>query len=217
MLVAIWFRRVAISDYTLKDFAECHSRPHNLTASSNLQRFRTAPGTETQRKPQAQKAKKNTKDHEVKSTIRFFPEYFFVPVVVAAVAFVFLCASVVKNLPTGDNTSMRILLSGSSGLVGTELLPSLTVAQYEVSRLVRTKAGKNDVQWDPERPLLPNLVDGFDAVIHLAGENIAGRWTPEKKAQIRNSRVQGTRTLVEALMNAVRKPRVFICASAIGY
>ena len=112
---------------------------------------------------------------------------------------------------------MRILLSGSSGLVGTELLPSLTVAQYEVSRLVRTKGGKNDVQWDPERPLLPNLVEGFDAVIHLAGENIAGRWTPEKKAQIRNSRVQGTRTLVEALMNAVRKPRVFICASAIGY
>ena len=112
---------------------------------------------------------------------------------------------------------MRILLSGSSGLVGTELLPSLTVAQYEVSRLVRGNAGTHDVEWNLDRPLLPNLVDGFDAVIHLAGENIASRWTPEKKAQIRNSRVQGTRNLVEALTNTARKPRVFICASAIGY
>lgn len=112
---------------------------------------------------------------------------------------------------------MRILLSGSSGLIGTELLPSLTVAQYEVSRLVRGKAGKSDVEWNPERPLSPNVVEGFDAVIHLAGENIAGRWTPEKKAQIRNSRVRGTRNLVDALMNTPRKTRVFISASAIGY
>jgi uncharacterized protein len=112
---------------------------------------------------------------------------------------------------------MRILLSGSSGLIGTDLLPSLSVAQYEVSRLVRGKAGKNDVEWNLDRPLLPNLVDGFDAIIHLAGENIAGRWTPEKKAEIRNSRVQGTRSLVEGLANTARKPRVFVCASAIGY
>src|SRR5579862_7365084 len=112
---------------------------------------------------------------------------------------------------------MRILLSGSTGLIGAELLPSLTVAQYEVSRLMRGKAGKNDVEWNPERPLSSNLVEGCEAVIHLAGENIAGRWTPEKKAQIRNSRVQGTRSLVDALTNTARKPRVFVCASAIGY
>lgn len=112
---------------------------------------------------------------------------------------------------------MRILVSGSSGLLGTELLPSLGVAQHEVSRLVRGKAGKNDVQWDPERPLSPKLVEGFDAVVHLAGETIVGRWTPQKKAQIRNSRVQGTRNLVDALVNTARKPRVLITASAIGY
>ncbi len=112
---------------------------------------------------------------------------------------------------------MRILLSGSSGLIGSELLPSLNVAQYEVSRLVRGKAGKDDVHWAPERPLSPKLVEGFDAVVHLAGENIAGRWTPEKKTRIRNSRVLGTRTLVEALAGTSKKPRVLITASAIGY
>jgi uncharacterized protein len=112
---------------------------------------------------------------------------------------------------------MRILVSGSSGLIGTELLPSLNVAQHDVSRLARGKAGKNDVQWDPERPLSPKLVEGFDAVVHLAGETIVGRWTPEKKAQIRNSRVEGTRNLVDALVNTARKPRLLITASAIGY
>jgi len=112
---------------------------------------------------------------------------------------------------------MRILVSGSSGLIGSELVPSLGVAQHEVSRLAREKAGKTDVPWSPERQLSPKLVEGFDAVVHLAGETIAGRWTREKKLAIRNSRIQGTRTLVEALANTSRKPRVLITASAIGY
>ena len=112
---------------------------------------------------------------------------------------------------------MRILVSGSSGLVGSELVPSLGVAQHEVSRLVRDRAGKTDVQWNPERQLSPKLVEGFDAVVHLAGETIAGRWTREKKLAIRNSRVLGTRTLVDALVNTSKKPRVLITASAVGY
>src|SRR5215470_5565520 len=105
----------------------------------------------------------------------------------------------------GDNTSMRILVSGSSGLIGEELVPSLNVAQHEVSRLVRQRPGRGDVQWDPDRTLSPKLVEGFDALVHLAGETIVGRWTPEKKARIRNSRVIGTRNLVEALANASKR------------
>jgi uncharacterized protein (TIGR01777 family) len=117
----------------------------------------------------------------------------------------------------GENAFMRILVSGSSGLVGSELVPSLGVAQHEISRLVRGKASRGDVPWSPERPLSPKLVEGFDAVVHLAGESVAGRWTREKKVAIRNSRIQGTRTLVEALANTTRRPRVLISASATGY
>jgi uncharacterized protein (TIGR01777 family) len=67
------------------------------------------------------------------------------------------------------------------------------------------------------RPLSPDLVSGFEAVIHLAGETIAGRWTPARKKSILESRVQGTKHLAEALAHTPSRPRVFICASAIGY
>lgn len=85
-------------------------------------------------------------------------------------------------------------------------------------RLVRgTAAGGGQVAWDPAVAIAPEAVSGFDAVIHLAGESIFGRWSAAKKRKIHDSRVAGTLNLASALARAEEKPRVFVCASAIGY
>ncbi len=112
----------------------------------------------------------------------------------------------------------RILVSGVSGPIGTALLPSLKTRGYEVTRLVRGAAsGEGQIAWNPSRPIAPGMVSGFDAVIHLAGESIVGRWTKTKKLKIRGSRVAGTTTLAEALAGAQYKPQVFVGSSAVGY
>lgn len=116
----------------------------------------------------------------------------------------------------------RVLVSGVSGPIGTALVPSLKANGATVTRLVRagSKAGAMDeaqIPWDPTQPISPEAVSGFDAVIHLAGEGIVGRWTAAKKAAIRDSRVAGTRNLAEALARAKEKPQVFVSSSAIGY
>ncbi len=112
----------------------------------------------------------------------------------------------------------RILLTGVSGPIGAALLPSLKTRGYEVVRLVRgTAQGENQIPWDPAQPIAPEKVSGFDAVVHLAGETIMGRWTPAKKARIRDSRVIPTGHLAQALAQAKDKPSVFVCSSAIGY
>jgi hypothetical protein len=112
----------------------------------------------------------------------------------------------------------RILVSGASGLIGRALLPGLQQRGFTITRLTRGKPGGSDqICWDPLQPLTPELVSGFDAVIHLAGESIVGRWTEAKKKQILDSRVQGTQHLAEALAKAARRPQVFISGSAIGY
>lgn len=112
----------------------------------------------------------------------------------------------------------RILVSGGSGLIGSALLPHLYSRGYDVARLVRGPAtGKEQISWDPAQPLSADAVSGFDAVIHLAGESIIGRWSAAKKAKIRESRVAGTRHLAEALAHSKRKPLVWVCGSAIGY
>jgi uncharacterized protein len=114
--------------------------------------------------------------------------------------------------------SGRILVSGSSGLIGAALLDALRTGGYEVTRLVRGAAsGRGRIAWDPVQPLAPESVSGFDAVVHLAGESIVGRWTREKKRRILDSRVQGTRKLAEALAAASQRPRSLISASAIGF
>jgi uncharacterized protein (TIGR01777 family) len=111
----------------------------------------------------------------------------------------------------------RILVSGVSGPIGAALLPSLKTRGYEVIRLVRGAAtGVGQILWDPAKPIAPQAVSGFDAVIHLAGESIVGRWTAEKKSKIRDSRVVGTSNLAQALAHAKDKPQVFICSSAVG-
>jgi uncharacterized protein (TIGR01777 family) len=112
----------------------------------------------------------------------------------------------------------KILVSGVSGPIGAALLPSLKSSGWSVVRLVRGGAtGNGQIAWDPATPISPQLVSGFDAVIHLAGESIFGRWTAGKKAKIRESRVAGTFNLASALAQAEEKPKVFISGSAIGY
>ncbi|HXZ42581.1 MAG TPA: TIGR01777 family oxidoreductase [Terriglobales bacterium] len=112
----------------------------------------------------------------------------------------------------------KVLVSGSSGLIGSVLCSFLTADGYQITRLVRgTSSGENQIAWDLDRPLSPESVSGFDAVVHLAGESIVGRWTDEKKAAIRHSRVSKTKNLAKALAEAPQRPQVFISASAIGY
>jgi len=109
-------------------------------------------------------------------------------------------------------------MSGASGLVGSALVPFLESRGYRVTRLVRHKPrNESELQWNPTRTIPTQLVSGFDAVIHLSGENIAGRWTEQKKCRIRESRVFSTEFLAQAVAKADLPPSTFICASAIGY
>lgn len=113
---------------------------------------------------------------------------------------------------------MNILASGTSGPIGGALLPALTSVGHHVTRLVRRPpAGADEIQWEPAKPVVPETVSGYDAVIHLAGETIVGHWDEKKKQRIRDSRINSTHSLVQALAQAAQKPRVLITASAIGY
>ena len=116
---------------------------------------------------------------------------------------------------------MKILISGSHGLVGSALIKSLTANGHEVMRLVRhaRAVGAPEIEWQPDKGLIDKEhLEGVDAVVHLAGENIAeGRWTSEKKRAILGSRVKGTALLSETLATLHHPPAVFLSASAIGY
>ena len=113
---------------------------------------------------------------------------------------------------------MKVLVTGSTGFIGSALVSALTAAGHQVTRLVRKLAGAGEVRWDPTAGAIDTGgLEGHDAVVHLAGENIAGRWTAAKKQRIRESRVNGTRLLTEALAKLSRRPRALVCASAIGY
>src|SRR3954465_12808568 len=114
---------------------------------------------------------------------------------------------------------MNVLISGASGLVGSALIPALVERGDRVIRLVRHAAepGAPEIHWSPGSRLDPEVLEGFEAVIHLAGENIFGRWTPAKKKAIYESRVGGAQTLSDAIAGCQRAPGVFLSASAIGY
>ena len=116
---------------------------------------------------------------------------------------------------------LRILISGASGLIGTALADFLRQQRHTVVSLVRREVidHSSEISWKPaEAWLEPASIEGFDAIVHLAGENIADkRWSPERKQQIIESRVRPTELLARCIKNLSKPPRVFISASAIGY
>jgi uncharacterized protein (TIGR01777 family) len=116
---------------------------------------------------------------------------------------------------------MKVLISGSHGLVGKALISSLVEDGHEVVRLVRGghTLGQLEIEWHPSQGRIDaQRLEGFDAVFHLAGESIAsGRWTDDKKRTIRDSRTKGTSLLSETIAQLSQPPAVFISASAIGY
>ena len=112
----------------------------------------------------------------------------------------------------------RVLISGASGPIGAALVSSLEHAGAEVVRLVRGSArNAGQISWNPTDDLATPAVSGFRAVIHLAGESVVGRWTAAKKKAVRESRVQGTRSVASALARTESKPKAFVCASAVGF
>ena len=112
---------------------------------------------------------------------------------------------------------LRIAVSGAGGLIGRALVPFLTTGGHTVVPLVRRKTEGDEIQWDYHRGRIDrSKLEGLDAVIHLAGEPIAARWTKDRRRLIRESRVIGTRFLAEALAWLERPPKVLVSASAIG-
>ncbi len=120
---------------------------------------------------------------------------------------------------------MKIIVTGATGLVGSALIPSLIADGHSVTCLVRgdnenpPHPGTTAARWNPETGTIDAAaLEGHDAAVHLAGENVAeGRWTDEKKKRIRDSREKGTRLIAETLAQLSDRPQVLACASAIGY
>lgn len=113
---------------------------------------------------------------------------------------------------------MRIAVSGASGLLGSALAPALRAAGHDVARLVRRKpGGADEVRWDPAQGTIDAAgLEGVDAVVNLAGENVGHRWTGPRKRRILESRVRGTRLLAETVAQLHPTPAL-VCVSAVGY
>ena len=123
-----------------------------------------------------------------------------------------------QTLQVPPESRIRVLLSGSSGLVGSVLLASLRRGN-DVVRLVRANPAADAILWQAETGSLdPAKLEGFDLVIHLAGENLAsGRWNASRKKRFRDSRVHGTSLLANSLARLSSPPKALLCASAIGF
>lgn len=123
-----------------------------------------------------------------------------------------------RHIGEGVLAPQRIAMTGASGLIGHELTAFLRTGGHEVVPLVRRVAGPNAIGWDPAKGTIDaERLEGFDTVVHLAGESVGQRWTPAVKQRVLASRIEGTRLLCETLAARERKPKVLISASAIGY
>jgi uncharacterized protein (TIGR01777 family) len=115
---------------------------------------------------------------------------------------------------------VKVAVSGATGLIGGALAARLSREGHHVIPLVRrpVSAGEQAIGWDPARGTIDRAaLAGCDAVVNLAGESVLGRWSPEKKRRIRESRVNGTQLVSEAIAGLSRRPRVLLAASAVGY
>lgn len=114
---------------------------------------------------------------------------------------------------------MKIAITGASGLIGSRLSEDLKQAGHQVQRIVRGNPRQADICWEPLKDKLDaKALEGLDAVIHLAGDNVGqGRWSPAKKQRILESRTHSTRLLAQTLARLSQPPQVLISASAAGY
>lgn len=129
-------------------------------------------------------------------------------------------ADLERHRPWRDAPPLRVAVTGSSGLLGTALCDFLTTGGHEVLRVVRRPArGPGEISWEPEAGRIEReKLEALDAVVHLAGENIAaGRWTDARMAAILASRTKGTRLLARTLPSLASPPKAFLSASASGY
>jgi len=128
-------------------------------------------------------------------------------------------ADLAMHATAAGHGPQHVLVTGGRGLIGSALLPMLTTGGHRVRTLTRaTPRGAGEVRWDPARGVLdPAAFDGVDAVVHLAGESIGARWTAERRRDILESRVAGTRLIAERIAALERPPRVWISASAVGF
>lgn len=116
---------------------------------------------------------------------------------------------------------MKIVLTGASGMIGRPLVEKLMAQRHDLVVLGRSQPKSDPVRfyrWDSEKDPVPvEAIEGAGAVIHLAGEPVSQRWNDEVKRRIRDSRVHGTRAIVEAIAKAAHKPSVLVSGSAVGY
>jgi uncharacterized protein (TIGR01777 family) len=113
---------------------------------------------------------------------------------------------------------MKVVITGASGLVGSALVSSLEADRHEVIRLVRREPkNTSEKKWNPSGEPDASLVEGADAVVHLAAETISGWWTQAKKDRILQSRVRGTENIARSIAAATHKPKVFLSASGAGF
>jgi uncharacterized protein (TIGR01777 family) len=116
-----------------------------------------------------------------------------------------------------DRPRLRVAVTGATGLIGSALIPFLTTGGHQVTPIVRGRPQPGEIGWNPAADRLdPAQLEGVDAVVHLAGENVGTRWTRAKKRRIAESRIKGTRLLAETLAKLRQPPKVLVSASAIG-